>query len=206
MLVRSGRNRQLYLLCELPIQKTVFAAIRQQLHVESALGQLISDPSCVPIFVFPQAGNAAASFLGLIPVARVVPVEPDEPQIAAAKDFLRTQRQVQQLVTGGLSDVFANLTGSSSSSARQAEVGYTHSPSRSKTVTAVPVAAAVSSSTEAEQQAASSSSGRGGGLSLLQQDEQLQELLRDEVVQQVAEQDLKRQQQQQQATQSAVQQ
>lgn len=123
-----------------------------------------------------QAGNAAARFLGLTPVARVLPVEPDEPQVTAAKDLLRTQRQVQQLVTGGISSAFASLMGSGSGSGS----GRSSSADISSPEVAVAAPAA------AEQQS----------LSLLQQDERLQELLRDEVVEQVAQQDSVRKQQQ----------
>lgn len=42
-----------------------------------------------------QAGNSAARLLGLTPAARVLPVEPDEPHIAAAKDAARARAQLQ---------------------------------------------------------------------------------------------------------------
>lgn len=153
--------------------------------------------------LFLQAGNAAASFLGLTPSARVLPVEPDEPQVAAAKDFLRTQRQVQQLVTGGFSSALASLTGRSTgrSTSSSAAGGYMYRSARAAAVAAPAAAPSVA----AEQQPSSSSSSSGGSaervgeLSLLQRDEQLQELLRDEVIEQVAEQDMQRQQQQQAA-------
>ncbi|KAF8062940.1 hypothetical protein HT031_003779 [Scenedesmus sp. PABB004] len=48
-----------------------------------------------------QAGNRAAARLGLAPVARVIPVEPDEPHVAAAKAALRLQRQLGAALTLG---------------------------------------------------------------------------------------------------------
>lgn len=47
------------------------------------------------------AGNRAASHLGLTPVARVLPVQPDEPHIAAAKAAVRVQRTLTRSVGGG---------------------------------------------------------------------------------------------------------
>lgn len=63
-----------------------------------------------------QAGNAAASFMGLRPVARVLPSEPDEPQIIAAKDVLRTQRQLARLASSGVAAVLSGRRGGWSSS------------------------------------------------------------------------------------------
>jgi hypothetical protein len=127
-------------------------------------------------------------------VARVLPVEPDEAQVAAAKDFLRTQRQVQQLVTGGFSSALANFTGSSSRDSR-AGVGYSPADGTGSSASSSTAAVAVQTSSS------SSNSERAGELSLLQQDEQLQELLRDEVVEQMGQQ----QQPKQQASKSTVQ-
>eukprot|EP00879_Flechtneria_rotunda_P025332 GHRR01026911.1.p1 GENE.GHRR01026911.1~~GHRR01026911.1.p1 ORF type:complete len:257 (+),score=94.03 GHRR01026911.1:1586-2356(+) len=49
-----------------------------------------------------QAGNHAARMLGLRPAAQIIPVEPDEPHVTAAKEVLRTQRWLASLFTNGL--------------------------------------------------------------------------------------------------------
>uniref|UniRef100_A0A383VMW8 Amine oxidase domain-containing protein n=1 Tax=Tetradesmus obliquus TaxID=3088 RepID=A0A383VMW8_TETOB len=61
-----------------------------------------------------QAGNRAAAQLGLAPGARVLPVEPDEPHVAAAKQLLKVQRQLGQLAGS-----VASSSSSSSSSSRR---------------------------------------------------------------------------------------
>ncbi len=48
-----------------------------------------------------QAGNAAARRCGLVPRSRVLPPEPDEPHIAAAKEAAR----VAKVLEGGLKAV-----------------------------------------------------------------------------------------------------
>lgn len=62
-------------------------------------------PPCLPpllsICIFLQAGNHAAARLGLRPVARVLPVEPDEPHVTAAKELLRFQQQLTTAVVTG---------------------------------------------------------------------------------------------------------
>eukprot|EP00775_Hariotina_reticulata_P005158 gene5158-5396_t len=45
-----------------------------------------------------QAGNLAAACVGLLPAAQVIPVEPDEAHISAAKDMIRLQRQAEQIL------------------------------------------------------------------------------------------------------------
>jgi len=152
-----------------------------------------------------QAGNAAARFLGLTPAARVIPVEPDEPQVAAAKDLLRTQRQVQQLVVGSLGSAFAGLTGSSrlGSTIGGVRVAAAAGAARVAARRDAGVAASTSSIAEADSSRSRRSSPQPEGLSLLQQDEQLQELLRDEVIEQVTEQDRQQRQQQQKQQQQA---
>lgn len=48
-----------------------------------------------------QAGNAAARLLGLTPAARVLPVQPDEPHVAAAKEAARARVAVSRALRGG---------------------------------------------------------------------------------------------------------
>jgi hypothetical protein len=104
-----------------------------------------------------QAGNAAASFLGLAPAAQVLPVAPDEPQIAAAKDLLRTQRQLAQLARGGFAAALSAVTGGGRGSGSSSSTG------------------------------SSGGSGGTTGVEQLREDEQLQQLLRSEVFEQLGE-------------------
>ncbi|GBF89848.1 amine oxidase [Raphidocelis subcapitata] len=48
-----------------------------------------------------QAGNAAARLLGLAPAARVLPVQPDEPHVAAAKEAARARVVLSRALRGG---------------------------------------------------------------------------------------------------------
>jgi hypothetical protein len=121
----------------------------------------------VPLLLL-QAGNRAAARLGLAAVSRVLPVEPDEPHVAAAKEALRLQRQLSQLA--------GNFAGPGSSSRRSR---------REQQQT--PVGAAASSS--------SSSGSSGGWLAeatdserRAQASHELRDLMRREVAEQVAEQ------------------
>lgn len=63
-----------------------------------------------------QAGNRAAACLGLQPAARVLPVEPDEPHVAAAKEAARLPLQLGQLLRGSGSTLRPLGIGASSGS------------------------------------------------------------------------------------------
>lgn len=142
-----------------------------------------------------QAGNAAANFLGLAPAVRVLPVEPDEPQVMAAKELLRTQRQLQQIVTSGFGGVLTGMNGSGSRISRSWNAGTNAAVPTTKAAAPSQPTPPNSAQADASSESSSSDTVSGRDLSLLQQDEQLQEMLRDEVVAQVTEQ-----QQQQQAS------
>lgn len=121
-----------------------------------------------------QAGNRAAARLGLIPAARVIPVEPDEPHVAAAKELLRTQRQLSKLQTSLFS-----ASSSGSGSGGDTSTGQQLGPSSSRRSRSSSSSAWLADGSNSERRARES--------------HELQQLLREEVEEQVEQQ--KRQEQ-----------
>lgn len=118
----------------------------------------------------------------------MLPVEPDEPQVIAAKDLLRTQRQLQTLAVGGLSAVLSSFTAGAGSAAAAGPGSSSSSvDSQAAGSNSVSVSHSSASRTGADMQrgVGQTAANMSMGAELLREDEELQELLRDEVVEQL---------------------
>jgi hypothetical protein len=130
-----------------------------------------------------QAGNRAAARLGLVPACRVIPVEPDEPHVTAAKELLKVQRQLASLGGSVITSATSRRTSGSSSTRRQQQqqvVGAAGSEGISSSSSSGSSGSWLSEASDSERRADAS--------------HELRELMIQEVGQQVAEQ--KRQEQQ----------
>jgi hypothetical protein len=129
-----------------------------------------------------QAGNMAASFLGLTPAVYVIPVEPDEAHISVAKDLIRSQKQAKQMLAA------AGIGGWPFSSADAAMVSRTTSGSMPGPSGQQQQQQLSRKPQEPQPTSAVNTPVRDQSPEMLEKTEELWQLLRDEVTEQVEQQ------------------